>query len=194
MLRELVSATVIIVVSAIAAPASAASHLECVDTGYSAQGQAAIEKFLTDFDVANFEKQSAGGAVIPVFGARAGECAGQHGWSMDAISDSVFYRMAALLEQGLRRHSPYTVEQMQRLDAALARADKDRLNRMFGPMMDMEQRSGPHAQPNPEDRMYLGMLLLSSGVPLDEKSGKFAGTLIGALVMKDIYARKFAGR
>lgn len=193
-LRRLVSAAIAMVGLAFAVPASAATHIECVDGGYSAQDTATIQKYLADFKADSFDKQSGGDKLVPIFGARAGECAGKYGWSVDAISDSVFYRMASLLEQGLNAHTPFTPEQMQKLNAALARADKDKLRRIFGPMVEPETSGKNAPAPDEKDSVYLGMLLMSSGLPLDDKTGEFAGALIGARTMKDIFAEKFAGR
>lgn len=194
MVCKLVSASLALIGLAAAIPAVAASGLDCVDSGYSAKDSAAIETFLANFSMSDFQGQSGIEKLVPVLAARAGECAGEHGWSVEAISDSVYYSTATVLSRALARHSPFTPEQVQRLDAALERADKARLRKIFGPMVEAQAGDKPAADPDGQDSIYLGMMLMSSGVPLDEKGGEYAGAVIATRMMREIYAEKFAAR
>lgn len=178
----------------LASPAQAASELSCIDTGYADKDVAALETFYGEFKIKDNGESAGLDRFVQGFAARAGECAGTHGWSVDALTDAVFYRTATVLETALLRHAPLSAPDMAKMEAAFARADKARIRAIFGPMIEAEANGTKAPEIDQKDAVYIGMLLMSAGVPMTDETGEFAGALIAARVMKDMFAEKFAAQ
>ncbi|EIZ79979.1 hypothetical protein WSK_1345 [Novosphingobium sp. Rr 2-17] len=188
------AAMALAVACALPASAMAATNIECIDSGYSAKDTATLGKYFANFRYETFDN-GAMEKLVPIFAARAGECASEYGWSVDAISDAVFYRTSELLGQALTQRPPYKPEDMKKLETALARADPARMRKIFGPIVQAQIENSKASEMSGTDETYLGMLLMSSGLPMEGKHvAEFAGALIGARIMKQIYAEKFAAR
>jgi len=171
--------------------AHAADHLDCMAQGYDAEQEKVIESFVGSFDTKSLKSEPSG-ALMGALSARAGACADQHGWSPNAILNAVFHQTGAMMEAGLRRHSPLSDADMVRLLRAINRADQQRLwpilENMMGPFMSGEEAE----EPSKDDNLYLGLVILSSGIPDNDTSTKFAGALLAAQAIQRLAAKRFA--
>ena len=59
-------------------------------------------------------------------------------------------------------------------------------------LVDAAMAGQPAPEPSEEDNVFLGTVILGSGIPTSEVSLNFAGSWIGAKMMRDIAAERFA--
>ncbi|WP_144037772.1 hypothetical protein [Sphingopyxis sp. KK2] len=123
--------------------------------------------------------------------ARAGECAETSNWSPEAIEAATFYRVGKVLEEALMASSSFTPTQWTRLKSAYASADKAILNRIFAPMIDAEIGGGAAGDASDADQLYLGRLMLRTGLPLTEANSEFVGAWMAARMTQEHFAGKF---
>lgn len=175
-----------------AAPAQAATDLECVDGGYSTEEMSQIRSFQEGFAVDSFANQEPPPEILGAIITRAGTCSEAHGWSPEAIEQAVIYRLFNLLEQTLTLRSPLTGTQMDRLSAALASADQQRVRRVFGGIADAVLGGQEEPEVGNSDEMFLASILMRSGIPYSESNGEFAGAWLAAKVLTEVVAERFA--
>lgn len=169
----------------------AADHLDCMAQGYDAEQEQVIASFIAALDAAD-QKSEPSGPLMAALSAHAGACADRHGWSPAAILNAIFHQTGAMMEAGLRGNSPLSDADMARLEKAIAGADQQRLwpilERMMGPLMTGAEAGEPSA----DDTLYLGLVIMSSGIPVDERNTKFAGALLAAQAIQRLAAQRFA--
>lgn len=174
------------------APAEAAANIECMDDGYSAADEKVFQDFFANFTVASMNQEGASDAYTAPIATRAANCALSNGWNEAAITNAIFYRMSVMLAAALELKSPLTKDQMTRLEDTIAKADQARLRAILGPGIEasMNSQSGPEL--SEEDTMYLGLVVIGAGLPQDDGIGEYVGALLGARMMAEIAAEKFA--
>lgn len=175
-----------------AGPSYAATNIECMDSGYSAEHEAVIEDFYAKFSKETLKEGSIWDSQFDPISGRVNDCAETYGWLPDAIRLAVFYRVSSMLAHALELKMPLTPEQMDSLNKTLAEADQAKLRKMLGPQIEAslidEERPGLSEQ----DKTYLGMLTLRAGLPSDLVYSEYTGALLGARMMAEIAAEQFA--
>lgn len=176
-----------------AAPVSvqAADHLDCVAQGYDAAQQKTIDGFVKTFTADKLDKGKTRSDLMSVFAVRAGVCADEYGWSPDAILNAVFYQVGAVMEKGLRHNTPLSGPDMVRLEKAIAAADQDRLWPVLEKMMGATIFGDPAEDVTDEDNLYLGLVIMSSGIPMNDKNGSFAGALLASQAIQRLAGKRF---
>lgn len=189
-----ISAGLAVAIALMGCPAAlAADNLACIEEGYSGEELASFSSFYDSFQVAELENGPSPEIVTAVT-RRAGECAELHGWSGEAIEDAVFYRFSFVLHTALERHSPLTPAQMRRVSDAVAGADQERLNRIMGDVVEAAMNGQPAPEQSESDMIFVGRVLLRSGVPMTQGNGEYIGALIGARVMGERVRQRFTTR
>lgn len=182
-----------IALTAFPATAQAAENIACIDEGYSSEEIASFSRYYDSFQFAEIERGPPP-EILAAVTRRAGECADLHGWSGDAIEDAVFYRYSAIVLAALERNVPFTPSQMRRLNDAFAAADQARLNRIMGDIVEASMNGRPAPAQSESDNLFMGRVLLRSGVPVTERNAEYIGALIGARVMGERLRQRFAAR
>ena len=172
---------------------SAADNLACIEQGYSAGESASFERFYESLRVENLNSDMPPDILAAVT-RQAGECADAHDWPPEAIEDAVLYRLATILRTALERRSPLTPAQMRRITEAVASADQERLGRIFGAIEEAAMNGEDEPQPSDSDSVFIGRILLRSGVPMTESNAQYAGAVIGARMMGERAQQRFAAR
>lgn len=173
--------------------ALAAENIACVDEGYAQEEAAALDRFYDGFQLAQLEAGPSPEIVAAVT-RRAGECADLHDWSGEAIEDAVFYRFSSIMRTALERHSPLSPSQLRRVSEAVAAADQERLNRIMGDVVEAAMNGRRTPELSDSDAIFVGRVLLRSGVPMTQGNGEYIGALIGARVMTERLRQRFATR
>lgn len=167
-------------------PALAADHLECIESGNSAEQNAYFQNFVDRFHISEL---SGGGRppaeMMEIIQGRADACASQHNWSREAAEHSVLFRLTKVLQTALRAHMPISEEQLARYDAIVAGADQARLRRIFGVAVEP-------APANDADDEFLGELIARSGMPMTEANAKFAGAWLASVLVSKHMTEQFA--
>ncbi|MDG2003473.1 MAG: hypothetical protein P8J20_09095 [Novosphingobium sp.] len=173
-------------------PSQAANGLECILGGYTAEQQQVFADYYSGFTAASLEQEDASDAHVNAIATRAVACAGLHSWPPDAITNAVYYRLSNMLAHALELKTPLTPEQMVSLNATLENADQTRLRATLGPGIEASMAGEEGPEMSDEDKTYLGLLVIQAGLPTDRPSSEFFGALLGARMMADIAAEKFA--
>lgn len=173
--------------------AVAAENLGCVQD-YDAAQVKAIDDFVRDFDLDGLDGRDPPEALLEVYSARAGICADQHKWSSDAVLYAVFYQIGMTLERALRAHSPLSEADMARFDRTVVGADQNRLWPILEKMVGGSVFGTEAEELSESDEMFLGMLILSSGIPANEKNSGFAGALLAAQAMQRYSSQHFGSK
>ena len=176
-----------------AQPALAAANLECIDAGYSAEQEKIFDAYYAGFTIASLDSEESDGsnALVDPVASRAASCALEHGWSQDAIFNAIVFRMSVMLAAALEVKTPLTSEQMSSLEAALAKADQARLRAILGPGIEASLKGQPDPEMSDDDALYLGLLVIGAGLPMEQTYSEYAGALLGARMMAEMAAEKF---
>ena len=193
-MREWMIGTALAAMALAVQPAHAASNLECIDDGYTAQQEEIFADYFRGFTVESLEAEAddASGSLIPPISDRAAHCTLEHGWSQQAILNAIIFRMSVLLAAALEVKTPLTPDQMAGLEEALAKADRARLRAILGPGIEASIKGEPEPEMSEDDKTYLGMIVLAAGLPTDQGFPEYVGALLGARMMAEIAAEKFA--
>jgi hypothetical protein len=178
-----------------ASPALAARNLECMNSGYSEEQEQIFADYLENFTVASLDEEEDEDTPDPLVDPvsdRAVQCTLEHGWSPDAIYYAITYRLAVLLERALELKTPLSEEEMARMNKAIANADQDRLRAILGPDIEASLNNEDGPEMSEQDELYLGLLVLGSGLPMEESYSNYIGLVLGARMMIDITSEKFA--
>ncbi|AZI34752.1 hypothetical protein NT2_02_03530 [Caenibius tardaugens NBRC 16725] len=176
-----------------AGQAVAATDMNCVEA-YDAAQVMAIDDFVRDFDLDGLDGRDPPEALLEVYSARAGACADQHNWSSDAVLYAVFYQIGRTLERALRAHAPLSEADLARFDRTVAGADQNRLWPILEKMVGGSVFGTETDELSESDEMFLGMLILSSGIPANEKNSGFAGALLAAQAMQRYSSQHFGSK
>lgn len=194
LLRCLIGATGLAVVLAVApVSAQAADHLDCMADGYDAAAQKTIDDAIVSMDMRGKDSEKPSlGDLMSMLSAHAGTCADQHGWTSGAILDAMFYQTGVVMEKGLRRNSPLSAADMLRLDKAAAEADQDRLWPVLENMVAASMfGDGTGKDVSEEDELYVGLVVLSSGIPVTDANNEYAGALLASRAIQRLARKRF---
>lgn len=192
MRRLMIGATVFGAATAVV-PSHAAENLECIESGYTAAEQKVFDDFYAGFSMGKLDEDGSSDAHIGAISRRAGDCAERNDWQSDAIKQAILYRMSTMLAKALELKTPLTPEQLGRLDKALAEADQEKLRSILGPQIEAGMQGNEGPEMSDDDQVYLGLVVLGAGLPLDQTHSEYVGALLGARMMARIAAEKFAG-
>lgn len=173
-------------------PSLAATNLECIEQGYTPGQDKVFNDFYASFTIASLDDEEGSNEHIAPIAARAGDCAQVHGWSPEAVTNAIFYRTSRMLAHALELKTPLMPEQMDRLNEAIANADQARLRAILVPQIEASMKGEEGPALLEQDQLYLGLIVLGAGLPLDQANSEYAGALLGARMVADIAAEKFA--
>jgi hypothetical protein len=103
----------------------------------------------------------------------------------------MFYRMSTLLAQAPEVPTPLTSEQMGQLNTRLANADHAKLREILGSGIEASMKGEDGLEMSEQDSIYLGLVVIGAGLPLDKTHSEYAVALIGARMMAEITAENF---
>ena len=178
-------------------PASAATNLDCMNSGYSAADLKAFDEFATAFgfddsddaaDVANAN------VILGPIASNAVDCAGRHGWSANAIDQAKYHYLIGLLTSAFEKNPILTSDDVVRLKSAYAKADKTELLASFGEMVrvGIEEGGDSISEPSDADAVALVQLIVDAGVPLKSDKAELAGGLLVTYAIQEITSTNFA--
>jgi hypothetical protein len=84
---------------------------------------------------------------------------------------------------------------MARLEKAIAAADQDRLwgviERMMGVSLFGDVEAAPDTASKDSDEQYLGLVIISSGIPVNDTNSEFAGALLASQAIQRQAGKRF---
>lgn len=186
--------TVLTATAVFAQPVFAATGLECIEDGYTAEQQQVFDDYFVEFtaDSLSGGQDDGSGRLAEPISSRATECAAEHGWSPDAVYDAIIFRLSVLLAAALEVKTPLTPEQMAALEDAIADADQEKLRAVLGPGIEASLKGQDGPELTEEDKLFLGMIFVGAGLPEEQGYSEYAGALLGARLMAEMAAEKFA--
>lgn len=171
-----------------------ADHLDCMAQPYAAKDQIVVDTYVNGFST----RGSKGPDMAPLMSMlseRAGICADQYAWSPQAIMNAVFHQFGAAMELGLRSKSALTPADLVRLEKAITAADQDRLwgtlERMMGLALSGDAEAASDGGVDQDDETYLGLVIISSGIPLNDTNSEFAGALLASQAIQRLASKRF---
>jgi len=191
-MRSLLTGAAIAGLVLAASPSLAATNLECIDEGYTAEEEKVFKDFYDGFTVASLDEEDSQQAHVEPVANRAADCTIAQGWSPDAMLHAVFYRMSTMLSHALELKTPLTSEQLGKLNEAIANADQAKLREILGPQIEASMNDEASPPMSKNDELYLGLLVLGAGLPAEQGISEYAGALLGARMMAEIAAERFA--
>jgi hypothetical protein len=189
MMRSLWVTLLVLAAACGAAPAAAAEHLDCMDSGYTADELAAVETYSAGFDM-----MTAGGPppppVMAAVNRRATACAQEHQWSDTAAGEARAYRLVSVIRATLQRHSPIDAAAMARLNAAIDAADHDTMVSIFAAISAAARGQGPPL--SAAQARQLDAVVSAAGVEDTDLNQRFIGAWMAARVLRRESALRFA--
>jgi hypothetical protein len=170
--------------------AQAAENLDCIDTEYSAPQQVVLADFIAVFSMERWAKGPPG-EVVAILQDSAKRCAVRHGWSLRAAEYAFLFKFASLGLAGVEKRGPLTPTQIGQLQSAMTPSDKARIRSIFDAMAKAQAEGNPQAAAQSAD-MFIGKLIVRSGIPTNSTNVQAAGGWLGAKVMCERYAEYFA--
>ena len=168
-----------------AIPAAAATKIECVKGGYSAADTALFDDFVSK----GMDKGDMKAIVAPI-AARAQACATENSWPAEAIIHALFYQMAALAERSVIAAPELSSADMAKMETLYTKK-RVRLRQLLGPMIEAQMTGQQTSMPKSSE-VELGLMIITGGLPADDKSATYVGKVIGARMMGEISAEKFS--
>ncbi len=187
-MRHLTTVLMASALLAIAAPAHAASNLECMDSGYDAQGTAAIDAFVAGLDFRAVRAPTA--EFDAAIEARAQSCAASHGWNPAAQNVAMRYQRARTLVTALRRGSPVAPDALARIDAAIDATEPQQLRRTMQRMAAFSRGEG--TPPDETDIATIMPIFTASGMQMNNDAGVFIGGWLASRISTQDLAAEFA--
>jgi hypothetical protein len=168
-------------------PALAADNLDCVDGGYSAADQARLDGFAKGFDLAAWSTQGPPADIKKMVIDRTDACAQLYGWSADAVSYALVFKMARIGLAGSEQNGALNAGHIAALRKSITPQDMQKGKLAFGQMM--QARRDGTAMPSESPEMFVGRLIMRAGVPIEHATA--AGGWIGATILSAYFAERF---
>ena len=191
----LLGAVALLCTALLPSAASAATNLDCMSQGYSAEAEtefnalAAGYTYSTGKDLPDLPL-----TLINAIVARTGECADLHGWPPEAIEDALLYELIDRLRVLLIAGTPLSPQQMIRADRAIASVDQTMLRSVIGKMIDDSFAGQDDPQVARADELFLRSLALRTGLSGEGPGAEFLGTYVVSVIGAQIYADRFGTR
>jgi hypothetical protein len=189
---KLIAITFILAASMMANPASAATNLDCMEAGYTAEQSKLFNDFTAHYQLGVKGGDDEAKKMIGPIAVHANECAAKLGWSTDAMLQSIYYKMSGLLGSALQNQSPLSLVDKAKVNGLLKGKWRDKLRAALGPIIEGQMGGGEATKPSKGAEMELGLIILAEGLPTEGKFPEHIGALLGALLMQEISAEKFA--
>ncbi len=175
-----------------ATPATAeTAGLECMAASYDAEEQATLERLSLDYGVgADHQGNEAAGQLAKLAGAEAKECGDRAGWGQEELVYAALFEIGRVGENAIRHSAMFTPDQLQKIDAALAKGDRGTLwagveRSVWAGMMKKD------ADGTPQDTFAMGAFLMGVGIGADDAVGEKTGMLLGMMALQRIGQREF---
>src|SRR3546814_12496284 len=93
-------------------------------------------------------------------------------WSSDVCSSDLSVGMA-----GVESASPLSAEQFAQLDGAMTPDDKVEIAKIFDSMRQAQAEGRIYEAPKQSPEMFIGRLILRSGIPASPENSRWAGEI-----------------
>jgi hypothetical protein len=172
------------------APVAAADHLDCMDSGYTEEQAAELDRFTSNYPNEigeNFFSPE----MTTAIDRRARVCSAALLWQQPAIEQAVTYKLTGLLRQALERNPRLDKEQLARLRAAVEKADQHLLRKEISQVFNFAGDTDDVPSAAPGAPIVLA-LIERSGAKMTRKTAEFAAHWVAAKVLQDMAVERFA--
>lgn len=164
--------------------------LECMADRYDSSTLGEIESLSVRFVIDEEGESMTGDQLGSIAADTTLACFEQHGWSDGAVFSAVLYEVGRLTEAAYRRSGALTLEQLDKIDAALASDERPELWTLLerGVLAGMD---GEEPDFTAEEQFTLGMFVHAAEVPTDDDTAEKVGVLLGFMALQRYGAREF---
>lgn len=170
-----------------------AEMLHCMELGVAADGQTAVESYVSsmksDGQIDNATKVE----LFKVLGAQGRSCMQQNSWSSDKTYIAMQYRLYMLKIIGLERHSLLTPEQSKLLKSIYFGEDHSKIRNAMMPLVlaGMDERPAPPL--SSEQRLTFGSVARKLGTGGNNHLvNNYVGSWLGANVAVEYLSESFS--
>jgi len=166
--------------------------LDCMAASYTSGEQATIEQLSPKFGLdAKGNGNQAAETLAKMGGNAAQACADKSGWTSEELLYASLFEIGRLSEHAFRISGIMPADQLEKLDGALAKGDRDELWAAIerSVMGGMTKTQG---EASAQDTFAMGAFLLGAGVNTDHKSAENTGILLGFMALQRIGRREFS--
>jgi len=173
-------------------PAQAAENLDCMDSDYSSADQAVLDDFIAGFSMDSWAQEGVPDDLRVVLSNKAKACEAANAWSPAATQHALLFKIASVGLSGVEATSSLTPAQFGQIKKAMTPADQVRIRAIFQEMWEAQRAGRPTQATAQSADMFIGRLIVRSGIPGSSENAKVAGGWIAANVLRDQYAENFA--
>lgn len=175
------------------AQAADPEELGCMEQNYTAEQVSQINGLLPQIDMMAAGDNPAMNAMGMLVGAAASSCAATFGWDEAEFQPAIFFELGRLMEQSIRRHGPLPQEDIVKIDAALAKGDREAL----WAALEQQVAQGVAGDPDtvsPGNAMLFGTFMLELGLGLEQEKAEQVGAFLATRAMQRSSRRAFGGQ
>ncbi|HEV2599263.1 hypothetical protein [Sphingopyxis sp.] len=172
----------------------AAENLACMDAGYSDTEVAAMNRFVENYSLADWQAgKGLPNEVENLLAKHVRKCADSNEWPLRAVEQAVYYKISALTAMAIDANTPLNSQQMVRLGEAYSTADRKRLESIMLPALNAIFAVKAVPPPSPEEIEYLNEnITRRSGLPINTEITKYIGAWLLTRGMVDYAKQRFS--
>ena len=169
------------------------SELGCMEQSYTAEQMSQINGLLPQIDMMAAGDNPAMNAMGMLVGSAASSCAATLGWDEAEFQPAIFFELGRLLEQSVRRHGPLLQDDIVKIDAALAKGDREALWSALEQQVAQGMAGDPESV-SPGNAMLFGSFMLEVGLGLEQEKAEQVGAFLATQAMQRSSRRAFSGQ
>lgn len=173
-----------------AAQAGNGDELGCMQQNYTAAQNGQLDRLLPQVDLLGNADSPAMDPLGELVGEAVAGCATKLEWTDLEFETAILFEIGRLLETGMRRHGPLTQEEIAKVDAALARGDRNSLWSAIEKQVAVGM-SGEEAAISDADSVVMGAFMLEIGVGFDMTKAEQVGAFLATRAMQRASRREF---
>ncbi|MCK0128156.1 hypothetical protein [Erythrobacter sp. F6033] len=176
----------------VAMPAHAADNVDdllaCVDTGYTADEQAVLDRYIEEYSINDTEVSQSLGMALR---RRVLECTDGGDTSMNMMLSQ--HQFALLSQRGIQATRPDVVEVVRRIDTQLSETDNARFMALFEKMVFGDGGPGADENLNANEAAWFEETLIDEPVSATVEQSELIGGYLAARLLRAKAVEQLAG-
>ncbi|MFL0356372.1 hypothetical protein ACI5KX_07805 [Erythrobacter sp. GH1-10] len=165
--------------------------LACMDSGYSEQQQAAIDRYVNSFDL---DTMGTDPQLVEALADRAAVCAGTDYADEASMMAILEHKFAGLSLDGIAATRPDVAETVRRMDEDLDEATRQRLFYLFEVEIFGDPQTGQTRELTVEEEEFFGEAILNPSVSGSIEQAEMIGAFMAARLMQRDAEQRLAAR
>ena len=166
--------------------------LDCMAASYDGSEQDTIEGLAPKYGFgADGKGNDAVNELAKIAGGATKKCADKLGWTEEELAYAAMFEVGRVGENALRHSPMLTSEQLDKIDAALAKGNRDTLWAAIERSVWAGTANKPSGSTG-QDEFVMGAFVMGVGVGSDDLVAKKTGLLLGMMGLQRIGRREFS--